>query len=309
MPPSLPTTSISRLSSQACSSTRTALRTFSTTAPSNREVIPPESPKYIAIQPPPQSEENKQPPIKGHLPVPRQIFSPKTGDAKIAPDYVARATPLSKAEAAGLPPKNDLEAWRRTMAHSRREALSAGLKGLYERKTTAEALEIRRSRAKAAIRKTAVEAAEREDDVLTRSTIRASLLETKLQPLDASSKKWATKKSRSKVNKQAMMKSEARLDALSQLYIASRDFIVDEEELAKKVDELFDENYWVTKGNSDALSVWDLYGPPVKTNAMVDQQGKTTGSNGYDGLYSNEATRTARKQKVVAEELTGGKMF
>ncbi|RKU48356.1 hypothetical protein DL546_008859 [Coniochaeta pulveracea] len=284
MAPSLPTPLLSSLTAGSSVTTRraaTALRAFSTSAPSNREIIPPESPKYITLQKPPQSEEIKRKPIKGHLPVPRQIFPPKSGDAKLAPDYVARATPLSKAEQAGLPPKNDLEAWRRSMAHSRREALSEGLKGLYERKTTAEQIQVRRSQAKAAVRKAAVEAAERDDDVLTRST--------------------------AKVKRLARLKKELRRDSLSELYIASKDFIVDEAELAKKVDELFDEGYWASKGAPDGLSIWDVYGPPIRTSQMVDQQGRTTGSSGYD-IYSAEVAKTARKQKIVAEELTGGKM-
>lgn len=307
MPPPLPRPSICGLTSRTSATTRTtsALRPFSTTTPNNRETIPPESPKYINIPSPPQSSEIKQKPIKGHLPIPRQIFPPKSGDQKLAPDYVARATPLSKAEAAGLPPKNDLEAWRRSMAQSRREALSEGLKGLYERKTTAEQLEIRRSRTKAAIRKSAVEAAERDDDVLTRSTVRSALLTTGPKKSDSY---WELRESQKKVRVRTKLQAEGRRDALSELYIAARDFIVDEAELAKKVEELFDEKYWVTKGQPDALSVWDLYGPPIKTSAMVDQQGKTTGSDGY-GIYTPEATKTARKQKIVAEELTGGKMF
>jgi hypothetical protein len=297
------------LTAGSCATTRRAamaLRTFSTTAASNREIIPPESPKYITLQKPPQSEEIKRKPIKGHLPVPRQVFPPKSGDAKLAPDYVARATPLSKAEQAGLPPKNDLEAWRRSMAHSRREALSEGLKGLYERKTTAEQIQVRRSQVKAAARKAAVEAAEREDDVLTRSTVRSALLQTS-PVLSGKDKQRTLQKSKNRVERRAQLKKELRRDALSELYIASKDFIVDEAELAKKVDELFDEGYWASKGAPDGLSIWDVYGPPIRTSQMVDQQGRTTGSNGYD-IYSAEVAKTARKQKIVAEELTGGKM-
>lgn len=192
------------------------------------------------------------------------------------------------------------------MAHSRREALSEGLKGLYERKTTAEQIQVRRSQAKAAVRKAAVEAAERDDDVLTRSTVRASLLQTS-PVVYRGQMKARLLSSKAKVKRLARLKKELRRDSLSELYIASKDFIVDEAELAKKVDELFDEGYWASKGAPDGLSIWDVYGPPIRTSQMVDQQGRTTGSSGYD-IYSAEVAKTARKQKIVAEELTGGKM-
>lgn len=247
--------------------------------------------------------------MRGHLPVPREIFPRKGGDRKVAPDYVMRATPLSLAEESGAPPKTELEAWRRRMAHSRRTALSAGLKGLYDRKSTSDQFRARKTKEKEEAHRRAATAPERRDDVLTRSSILASVAEQVAVRQDPS-RFQAAKASAKRTAKLHAARAEARGDALSELYIAAKDFIVDEAELARKVDELFDENYFATKGVSDALSIWDTDGPPIKTSAMVDQQGYGRDSPlnmGYE-MYTPDSTRTARKQKIIAEELTGGKL-
>ncbi|OIW28050.1 hypothetical protein CONLIGDRAFT_634378 [Coniochaeta ligniaria NRRL 30616] len=323
MPPPIPRPSLCGLAGRTSASTTprtatTSLRnTFSTTssasqspaAPRSSTRIPPESPRYISVPEPPQATLVRRPPVRGHLPVPREIFPRKTGDRKLAPDYVMRATPLSIAEESGAAPKNELEAWRRRMAHSRRSALSAGLKGLYDRKSGSDDFRARKTREKGEAHRRAATAPDRADDVLTRSTILASVAEQLAVREDPARFETARKSAR-RTAKLHAARAEARGDALSELYIAAKDFIVDETELARKVDELFDENYFSTKGVSDALSIWDTDGPPIKTSAMIDQQGygrDNPVNMGYE-MYQPDATRTARKQKIIAEELTGGKL-
>lgn len=220
-----------------------------------------------------------------------------------------RATPLSMAEMAGAPPKTDLEAWRRRMAQSRREALSAGLKGLYARKSRFDAFRTRKTRDKGDAHRRAATAPDRPDDVLTRPTVLASVASRVDVGRDAG-RFAAARNSQKRTAKLHAGRAEARGDALGELYIAARHFIVDEAELARRVDELFDENYFTTKGVSDALSIWDTDGPPIKTNAMIDQQGygrDNAATMGYD-LYQPDSTKTAKKQKILAEELTGGRL-
>lgn len=316
----MPRPSLCGITSRA--STKTTANTgfrscFSTTSPASQSQaaprsatrIPPESPKYISVPEPPQSTLERRPPVRGHLPVPREIFPRKGGDRKVAPDYVMRATPLSLAEEAGEPPKTELEAWRRRMAHSRRTALAAGLKGLYDRKSASDTFRARKTKEKGEAHRRAAAAPERRDDALTRSSILASVAEQVAVRQDPS-RFVAAKASAKRTAKLHAARTEAREDALSELYIAAKDFIVDEAELARKVDELFDENYFATKGVSDALSIWDTDGPPIKTSAMVDQQGYGRDSPlnmGYE-MYTPDSTKTARKQKIIAEELTGGKL-
>lgn len=323
MPPPIPRPSLCGLAgrpstSTASRTTTTGIRnSFSTTsstsqtqsAPQSPARIPPESPKYISVPEPPQGTLVRRPPIRGHLPVPREIFPRKTGDRKLAPDYVMRATPLSLAEESGAAPRTELEAWRRRMAHSRRSALSAGLKGLYDRKSTSDNFRARKTKEKGEAHRQAATAPDRADDVLTRSSILASVAE-QLAVRQDPSRFEAARASAKRTAKVHAARAEARADALSELYIAAKNFIVDEAELARKVDELFDENYFATKGVSDALSIWDTDGPPIKTNAMIDQQGygrDNPANIGYE-MYQPDATRTARKQKIIAEELTGGKL-
>jgi len=317
MPPPIPRPSLRGVTSRASarSTACVALRSsFSTTtstsqAPQSTTRIPPESPKYISVPEPPQATLIRRPPIRGHLPVPREIFPRKGGDRKVSPDYVARATPLSLAEQSGAPPKTELEAWRRKMAHSRRTALSAGLEGLYDRKSTSDALRARKAKAKGEAHRRAAAAPERDDDVLTRSSVLASV--SAQLSVDRDPARFdVARTSRKRTARLQAARSQARKGALAELYIAAKDFIVDEAELARRVNELFDENYFATKGVSDALSIWDTDGPPIKTSAMVDQQayGRDSPLNmGYE-MYTPDSTRTARKQKILAEELTGGKL-
>jgi hypothetical protein len=302
----------SRVSTKTTSTVvRCSFSTTTSTSQSSQSStrIPPESPKYISVPEPAQSTLVRRDAVRGHLPIPREIFPRKGGDRKVAPDYAMRATPLSLAEESGAPPKNELDAWRRKMAHSRREALKAGLKGLHDRKTSSDTFRARKTKEKGELHRRAAVAAEREDDLLTRSSILASVAEQLSVRQDPGRFKTA-EVSAKRTAKVHAARAEARGDALSELYIAAKDFIVDEAELARKVDELFDENYFATKGVSDALSIWDTDGPPIKTSAMVDQQGYGRDSPlnmGYE-MYTPDSTRTARKQKIIAEELTGGKL-
>lgn len=221
-----------------------------------------------------------------------------------------RATPLSAAEESGAPPRNDLDAWRRRMAHSRRSALREGLRGLYDRKTSSDDFARRKTREKGRAHRLAAFAPDRADEVLTRPSVLAAVATQLSVRTDDPSRFKVARVSARRTAKLAAARAEARADALSELYIAAKDFIVDEAELARKVDELFDENYFATKGVSDALSIWDTDGPPIKTNAMIDQQGygrDNPANLGYE-MYQPDTTRTARKQKLIAEELTGGKL-
>ncbi|KAB5578256.1 hypothetical protein GE09DRAFT_1089086 [Coniochaeta sp. 2T2.1] len=320
MPPPIPRPSLCGLASRtSSSSTSTLLRSsFSTSSSTSQSLqpqpsarIPPESPRYISVPEPPQATLVRQAPVRGHLPVPREIFPRKggEGDRKVSKGYVRRATPLSKAEKAGEAPKTELEAWRRRMAHSRRTALAHGLSGLHQRKAASDEFAAGKTREKGELHRAAASAPDRRDDVLTRSSILASVAE-QVAVRENPARFQTAKKSAKRTAKLHAARAEARGDALGELYIAAKDFIVDEAELARKVDELFDENYFATKGVSDALSIWDTDGPPIKTNAMVDQQGygrDNPASMGYE-MYQPDATRTARKQKIIAEELTGGKL-
>lgn len=281
--------------------------------------LPPESPRYINIPTPPQSEEIRYPPRRGHLPVPRNIFhSRKSGSLSAsgahhkanAVVWTAKAAPRSQAELRGEPPRNERDAWRRRLAESRRQSLQAGLSGLWRRQKQ----RVRHERARAAgvaerNRKAALENPERLDDVLTRSSVR-----------DATAKVTAVLRDPHRHERQAesaartaalaQLKRESRRDALMELYQAAGKFIVDEQELQKRVDELFRPDYFKDEGYSygsvNAENIWDVMGKPSTVQDMMSGITRTE-TKLYDSRRT-EVDRTTKRQKMVAEALTGGKM-
>ncbi|KAM7191807.1 hypothetical protein V8F20_009170 [Naviculisporaceae sp. PSN 640] len=283
-----------------------ATRCFSTTIPTREPntAVPPESPHYIKVPVPPQSSETKLPPIRGHLPVPRKVFTRRDGlkPARISPDYVSSIKPKSASEAAGLPPANQHEARRRVLAESRRKSLAEGLQGLWLRKRQSDQSARDRSSANRRKNIAAAQQPERLDEVLTRPTVRASTAAiTAVLPdpdrfVDAEKAKLEHE---AKLN----VKAEARRDALCQMYMAASNFIVDEAELEERVNVLFGDMPVGPRMDSAEDSIWSIQGAPSPLAA--------SGSNFEAGAQNSMSRITARtqiRQKLVAEALTGGKL-
>ncbi|WYZ43838.1 hypothetical protein EsH8_VII_000274 [Colletotrichum jinshuiense] len=284
-------------------------RPFSTTTAKLN--VPPESPGWIQVPTPPQSQssEDKLPPVKGTLPAPREVFPRKEQDRKVQPEYLQETAPLPTSEASKRPaaPGSRLE-HRRRMADSRRENLGVALQGLYKRKQ--ERVEADTSVRQRRLREhqRAAEAPERWDDRLTRSSVLSSLAKTTaVQPDPA---RYArAEESRARTAQLAQQKSEARQDALMELYINASKFIVTEEELGQELDKLFSEDFWKRQGKSmahDSDNAWDVWGQPPTVQSMLDEMLRKQ-QRAID-FQQSEQDRTVKRQKTIAEELTGGKM-
>ncbi|TPX19091.1 uncharacterized protein E0L32_011252 [Thyridium curvatum] len=309
MPPSISRQGVLSLASTTSAS---AMRCLSTTRRLQAVNIPPESPQFVKLPQPPQSSEKKYPRVKGRLPVPRDVFHHRTGHLKADPAaFVARAAPVSLAEQRGDTPKSDVEAQRRRLAESRRRSLASGIEGLWQRKQVRERQARDAGRANFnRNRHAALFAPERADDVLTRATVRSSTAkQTAVLPDPDRAARAAASAERTAAI--ALAKSEARRDALQQLYVAASKFIVDEAELEKTVDKLFSESYFRTQGNllgnmGAADSVWDTSGAPATVQSMVASLSRTS-SKVVDSVQT-DADRTRKRQLIIAETLTGGKM-
>ncbi|KAH6853933.1 hypothetical protein B0I37DRAFT_18974 [Chaetomium sp. MPI-CAGE-AT-0009] len=281
-------------------------RTFSTTPSiSQMAAVPPESPRFITIPEPPQSSEPKLPPIKGHLPVPRDMFPKREGNRKVRPGYIEAATQVSKAEQAGEAPKSAEEARHRVFAAARRSALASGVHGLYVRKTQRDQRVHARAERRRQANMAAATAPERLDDVLTRPTVQAATaLETKVvADPDRFEKAEAA---RAQHEQRSAVKAEARRDALAQLYVAAQSFIIDEAELEARIEAIFTSDHHRIGGSNRGQSIWDLDAAPVSVAdlqaAMSGQSTKAIDAN------TSSAVKTTKRQKSVAEELTGGKL-
>jgi len=315
MPPLLPRPRLPRLPSTttaAIPSSKSTIptRCFGTTPPARSVKIPPESPRYINLDKRPQSEEVLRPPTRGHLPVPRRIFHPTKGHCKASPEYLASTAPVGAAAAAGEPPGSENQAWRRRLADSRRAGLAEGLSGLWARELRKQQRERAASAAKARDRRRAAVAADHPEDALTTPTVRASTARDTAVPLDPLRFERAAE-SAARTAALARFRSEGRRDAVMELYVAARNFIVDEAELAERVEAVFAPDYFKriggsVTGNLDPQNMWDVYGSPPTVASMIKKAERRGGS--LTEQLSDEAHKTAARQRALAEALTGGKI-
>ncbi|KAK3393565.1 hypothetical protein B0H63DRAFT_505434 [Podospora didyma] len=282
------------------------LSSFSTSTPAARVVIPPESPKYIMIPEPPQSSEVKLPPVRGHLPVPREIFRKREGNVKVKPEWVEKAAPFSAAEKAGLPPKTEHEARQRQMAASRRASLKSGLQGLWVRKRQSDQHLAARSAAKYQANVAAAMAPDASYDVLTRSSVRASTAST--MAVERDPRRFQRAKSAAEKNRRiSAWKSESRRDAIIKLYTAASNFIVDEKELEARIDKLFTKDAFSRTKTDGGVSIWDEF-VPIKLSSMTTGKADDINLSLTLGSRHELSSMTTRRQSDVAEELTEGKL-
>ncbi|KAK4064073.1 uncharacterized protein Triagg1_9229 [Trichoderma aggressivum f. europaeum] len=285
-----------------------ASRSFSTTPAILSNAVPPQSPSYIRLPSPPQSQtdEAKPPRVRGSLPVPRQVFPRSEGDRKIQPEYIQKTAPRSASE---REPSNESQRWKREMAETRRTNLEQGLKALYTRREKSDAARNARVSRKFKEHNEAAAAPEREDDRLTRSTVLDAILDTQVYP---DPERFArAQRSKFKVQAKEKAKYEARRDALMELYINASNFIVQESELKAEIDEIFSEDYFRKQSQffqryGTTENSWGIYGkPPSIANMLETTTGKSTKLMDY---YESEYDRSVKRQKRIAEEFTGGKM-
>ncbi|TDZ17955.1 hypothetical protein C8034_v010151 [Colletotrichum sidae] len=284
-------------------------RLFSTTTTNFK--VPPESPGWIQVPVPRQSQssEEKLPKVKGTLPVPRDPFPRNEGNRKVQPKYFKETAPRPTNEASKKPaePGSRLD-HRRRLAETRRQNLKAALKGLYERKQQRVEAVTAASQQRLRENNRAATAPERKDDRFTRSSILSSLSATTAVALDPN-RYVRAEESKVRTAALAQKKSEQRQDALMELYINASKFIVDEKELSQQLDDLFSEDYWNRQGKSmtqDADNAWDVWGQPPTVQGMLNEMLRKD-QRAID-FQQTEQDRTVVRQKTIAEELTGGKM-
>ncbi|KAF4979299.1 hypothetical protein FZEAL_4466 [Fusarium zealandicum] len=283
-----------------------ASRTFSTSTAALQNSVPPESPSYIRLPTPPQSDEKKLPRVRGHLPVPREVFPRLEGNRKVRAEYIKQTVPEpAKAQT----PKNETQEWKQKMAGARRENLQKGLKELWVRRNRRDSVRNARVSRKFDEHHQAVTGAEREDERLTRSTVLKSVLDTETYP--DPERFTRAERSRSKVQAIEGSKREARRDALMELYMNASNFIVSETELKAEIDNVFSEDFFKKQGQAvgrygSSGNTWDIWGKPTSIANMLET---TTGTSTKTmDFYESEYDRSVKRQKRIAEEFTGGKM-
>ncbi|PHH82409.1 hypothetical protein CDD82_6097 [Ophiocordyceps australis] len=275
-------------------------RAFSNTASCYTLNIPPESPSYIRLPTPPQSDETKPARIRGSLPVPRNIFPRSDKNRKVQPEYIQRTAPKPTNQPDELTPT---QKWKAQLADARRTNLEKGLQSLWRRRLRSDKNRRIRQAHKSEGRRRALEEPEREDDRVTRGTVLEALLDGRVYP---DPKRFIlAKRSRQRVWNIAKSKRDARREALTQLYINACNFIVDEDDLKVQLNHIFSENYFANSP-SGIDNIWGLHGPPPSIeNMTAASNGKSTPNT--DAIKDPEYERMAQRHKMLAETLTGAK--
>lgn len=292
----------------ASTTATTTPRLFHTTralaGPTDEVPTPPESPNFFSLPTLLQSDETKRPPVKGRLPVPRAIFSKRAhGAHKISPGFVRKTAALSAAELAGKPPKSDKDAWKRVMAASRRAALEEGVGNLWQRKKTRDRTAKQYSVKKQRWHAKMAAAPPPADEVHTRSTVTQATLKTVVirDPLYAQRQRESLARTRAI----EAAKVESRKDAVQRLYVQASYFILDEADLAARIERIFKPEYFKDGGlNSMAFSggknVWQKHGPPKSIRDFVAEL-----DNGSRDQGAKSVLLTTKRQRTLTGELTG----
>ncbi|KAI4254770.1 MAG: hypothetical protein L6R42_007049, partial [Xanthoria sp. 1 TBL-2021] len=224
-------------------------RLFSTTTPSHRPSIGPESPNYIHVPRAPQPDAYYRPHIKGILPTPRPIFpqhdktapETKTSDAYFAltippPSPATLNAPIPK----GLGPSTRrLIEWKSKIADHRRRNLRESLVELRERKKKTDARLDARIAAKQYQRDRLLNAPTPADEKFTAASVLQSTLPSRSGLQDPDREARIQQKREMFAAHDAMKKAERR-NALHTLYMNAREFIVTEEKLNEAVEKAFD---------------------------------------------------------------------
>ena len=283
------------------------MRTFCSTRPTL--ALGPQSPDYIHIPKPLQPTFPAKLKVKGHLPVPRDVFKVRTAHPKESPISLSESTraPVNLKTPGPYSKDADYRLYKQRLSEKRRAALRQGVKELHERKVASDARYIADVEKSGAIRRTLALAPPRQVDVLTQTSIPKSLRDF-LGNTVSSSPRGAFTSARRKAYTRRVAKVQAkRSSRLHELYTNARTFIVDTEQLDEAIEKAFGTEEspmaWDTAGNMgprndsrQGLSPWQ--GPIPE--GVSDMLQKLRGGEGV-GLAKERVRR-------VAEELTGGKM-
>ncbi|KAL6712368.1 hypothetical protein ACN47E_000245 [Coniothyrium glycines] len=267
----------------------------------------PQSPNYIHVPKPLQPTFAIKPTVKGHLPIPRDIFKTRNDHPKESDVFLNRSTRAPKNLKAPGPYSRDAEyrLYKQRLAEQRRENLKQGVKELHERKITTDAEYLSKIQAIGAFRREVAMAPRREVDILTETSIPKGVRDFLTGDLPPRADKLPLRRAATKNRLRKIQ--DVRASRLHDLYTNARTFIVDEQQLDTAIEEAFGTEEspigWDQRGNmgprdegKEGLSPW--HGPMPE--GVRERLAKLKGGEGV-GLARDRVRK-------LAEELTGGKM-
>jgi hypothetical protein len=282
------------------------MRTFTSTP--TTLALGPQSPNYVDVPKPRQPTFPLEPPIKGHLPVPRDIFKTRNKHPKASSVFLDRSTKAPKALKAPGPHSRDpdYQLYKQRLAETRRTALTEGVKQLHARKVETDAAFQAKLEANYADRVKRAMAPPRDSDLLTSTSIQKGIRDFLDDALPTTSRANIPKR-RTAYQRRVARVQAVRASRLHDLYVNAREFIVEESQLDEAIEKAF--------GTEDQPVGWDVRG-----NAGMRSEGKE-GLSPWHGpmpegvgdmlqkLKGGEGVGLAKERvRKVAEALTGGKM-
>jgi hypothetical protein len=268
----------------------------------------PQSPNYIDVPKPKQPTFPLDPQLKGHLPIPRDIFKTRNPHPKDSEDFLRESTKDPKERKAPGPfsPDADLRLYNQRLADIRKESLREGVKELHARRVTSDAQHLARIQQSGEKRTRLAMAPRREVDTLTETSVSKGVRDFLADKLPTPEKNIEAR--RRAYERRIAAQQQTRESRLHDLYTNARTFIVSEDQLDAAIEDAFgtEENPlgWDSKGqvglrttgHHDGLSPWN--GPmPEGVGDMMNK------------LRSGEGVGLAKERmKKLAEELTGGKL-
>ncbi|KAL4885527.1 hypothetical protein BJY04DRAFT_135519 [Aspergillus karnatakaensis] len=270
------------------------LRGFST---SSNLRVGPESPYFVDVPQPVQPALRANPRVKGTLPVPREIFPRRRVDKPTEP-YIAAATPLPTKQKAISPdePHSNYREWKKGMAEMRRQNLRQGLLELHTRKRQVDKAMETRSREKQTQRRRVLQQPDRDDELLTRTSVIQEMLPRPGTVLPDPGRDERLAHSRKQIKIKKFEKERQRLDSLHTLYMNARNFITTEDQLAKEIEKAFPE------GENPAWASDHVYGENIWNTGLPTNVSLTQETQGHS--WDMEQKRI----KKLGEEITGGKI-
>lgn len=294
--------------SSICQSCRQAtsrqVRSFTS---SSALAVGPESPNFVDIPRQVQPDTIWKKSIKGTLPVPRDIFTRQKPN-KHTPEFVAAATQEPIPENALQPdedPTTDMKAWRKKMAQTRRDNLRSGTDELYQRSEAQTHLLGARSEHKQDLQRRLIKTAEAKDKALAASSATPEFINQ--ASLFAGRSEASLNAAKNRVKQIEARKATSRAEAVQELYMNARKFIVTEDQLDEVIKKTFPEGSnpaWKTDVE-EGENIWNL-GPPSSLADLVAATDRTTMAD-HEVSHAQQQITKKRLQKL-AEEVTGGKM-
>ncbi|KAF2160150.1 hypothetical protein M409DRAFT_29445 [Zasmidium cellare ATCC 36951] len=299
-----PKTSISSALSWRCP--QCTVRTFASS--SKLLAVGPEHPRYVKVPEPPQQTVPHNPPVKGTLPIPRNVFA---GNSKGRSDdeIIALSTPSPKNPK--NPPKGSREEWKAKMSEIRKQNLREGVKSLRARQISDERHQNVRQAAKQRERQELLQRPDREDERLTAPSNNMDLDALYNKPIPDPTREDRIRTKQLNLQRHEDMKRQERMEAVHSLYMNAREFIVTPQQLDKAVDAAFGTpempvQFGKFSTGVSNRSIWAEGRPERVQDKLNVANGQATGF----AMRSAKSSSEINKERIrrIAETFTGGKI-